>query len=106
MLAATSSRDSPLGLFHVVLRSMTAPAATGVGNPLKVHALVILKAACDIAADPSVINARTPPEAIELALRLKLDATLRDRVKALQALDGIPAEDVKELLTSFDPLAA
>lgn len=106
MLAAASNVDSPLGLFHVVLSSLASADTAVVGTPLKEHALSILKTACQISADPSMISRSTPPESIELALRLRVDDELRQRVSALQALDSIPAQDVKELLTSFDPLAA
>jgi hypothetical protein len=104
MLAATSRRDSPIGLFQAVLRALEA--APEVGEPLRQHTLTVLRAACEIAADPSTIGAHAPPEAIELALCLRGDASLRQRLEELRKLDSIPPAVARQLLNAFAPIAA
>jgi hypothetical protein len=104
MLAATSRRDSPIGLFEAILRSLEQTPQVGVH--LREHAVVVLRAACDIAGNPSQINPNTPPEALELALRLRADAALSARLSELRGLDAIPPEVARDLLTAFAPIAA
>lgn len=104
MLAATSRRESPIGLFEVILRSLELTPQ--VSEPLRVHAVVVLRAACDIAADPSSINQQTPPEAIELALRLRADTALKRRLPELRSLEAIPPAVARDLLTAFSPIVA
>jgi hypothetical protein len=104
MLAATSRRDSPIGLFEAILRSLQQTPQ--VGAPLREHAVAVLQAACDIATDPSHISSHTPPEAIELALRLRASAALRPRLSELRGLNSIPPSIARDLLTAFAPIAA
>lgn len=104
MLAATSRRDSPIGLFQAVLRSLEARPE--VGASLREHAMSILHSACDIAVDPSSIDGRTPPESIELALCLRADANLKQRIQELRGLESIPPAVARQLLTAFAPIAA
>lgn len=104
MLAATSRRDNPTWLFEVVLRSTST--APGVGEALHAHALQVLRAACDIAADPSTINAGTIPEAIELALCLRGDSRLRVRLHELRSVESIQGEVAQQLLQAVVPVAS
>lgn len=104
MLAATSRRDSPIGLFQAVLRSLGA--APEIGAPLREHAMQVLRSACDIAADPSSIDAQTPPESIELALQLRGNADLKQRLQELRSLESIPPAVAQQLLMAFAPVAA
>lgn len=104
MLAATSRRDSPTWLFEVVLRSTST--VPGVGQALHAHALLVLRTACDIAADPKTINAETMPEAIELALCLRGDPRLRMRLQELRSVDSIQGEIAQQLLRAVVPVAA
>jgi hypothetical protein len=104
MLAATSRRDSPIGLFMAVLKSLGAHPE--IGAPLREHAMQVLRSACDIAADPSSINATTPPESIELALQLRGDEILKQKLQELRSLESIPPAVAQQLLTAFAPIAA
>lgn len=104
MLAATSRRDSPTGLFEAILRSLEQTPQ--VGASLREHAVLVLHTACDIAAEPSSIDPQTPPEAIELALKLRADAALCTRLAELRGLNAIPPKVARDLLTAFAPIAA
>lgn len=104
MLAATSRRDSPIWLFETVLRSLDG--TPGVSPSLRNHALDVLHAACDIAANPSTIGPKTLPESIELALRLRENSQLWLRLQEFRALEVIPAGVARQLLTAFAPIAA
>lgn len=106
MLAATSNRSSALGLFQVVLRAANGPAAVQVSDPLRTHAVEVLKQAVLVAANPNAITASTAREAIELALRLRDHAELSRKLAAMPTLDSIPPELARDLLDSLQPRAA
>ena len=101
MLAATSRRDSPIGLFEAILRSLQQTPQ--VGAPLREHAVAVLQAACDIARDPSHISSHTPPEAIE-TLSAALQKALKDPtvVERLSDLGAQPASQEQATPQALD----
>ena len=107
MLAAAAKRTSALGLFEVVLRAVD-PHATQISEPLRVHAIDVLKQAIEVAADPGKITASTAREAIELALRIRSDPALSGKLAAAAAAtaSAISPELAKDILNSLQPLAA
>lgn len=106
MLAATSNRTSALGLFQVVLRAANVQAAVQVSDPLRTHAIEVLRQAVQVAANPSAITASTAREAIELALRLRDDAALSSKLASMPSLNAIPPDLAKDILDSLQPRAA
>jgi hypothetical protein len=57
MLAAAADRNSALGLFQLVLRSVETNPAVQISDNLKRHVVEILRTAMEIAADPRKIGA-------------------------------------------------
>ena len=105
-LAAAADRNSALGLFQLVLRSVETNPAVEISDDLKRHVVEILRTAMEIAADPRKIGRDTPAEAIELALRLRGYPALTDRIAGVRAFDNIRPELARELLKSLQPVAA
>lgn len=106
MLAAAPDRDSALGLFQVVLRSVDTNPAVEVSDSLKGHIVLVLRSALEIASNPKAIKADTPPEAIELALQIRGQEELKDRISRIASFDNIRADFARELLQSIHSLAA
>ncbi len=106
MLAAKPNRTSSLRLFEVVLRAYEQKAGPQVSDPLRTHALQVIREAVLISGDPGLISATTAREAIELALRLRDLPTLSGRLAAVPPAAPMPPDLAQELLTSLRPLAA
>lgn len=105
MLAATPDRNSSLGLFEVVLRSVELKPAVQVSDSLKGHVVEILKAALSVAANPAAIKSDTPSEAIELALLLRKNQELQHRLSTVGAFENIQSDMAKDLLASIHSVA-
>ncbi len=106
MLAAASNRSSALSLFQVVLRAADDQPAVQVSGALRKHAIDVIRQAVQITSDPRAINAATAREAIELALQLRENKSLSQKLAAMPALDAISPELAKEVLASLKPSAA
>ena len=106
MLAAAADRNSALGLFQLVLKSVDTKPTVEISETLKQHVVEILRVALEISADPRKIGPGTPAEAIEVALRLRGHAALTDRIARVRAFDNIRADLAKDLLKSLQAVAA
>lgn len=106
MLAAAADRNSALGLFQLVLRSVDTNPRVEISDAVKQHVVDVLQTALQIAADPRSIGPDTTAEAIELALRLRGHNSLTDKIAAVRAFDNIRADLAKELLKSLQAVAA
>jgi hypothetical protein len=106
MLAASADRNSALGLFQLVLRSVDKNPAVEISDELKRHVVEVLISALQIAADPRKVGPETPAEAIELALRLRGHGELTDKISRVRAFDNIHADLARELLKSLQAVAA
>lgn len=106
MLAATPDRNSSLGLFEIALRSVEMHPAVGISDTLKEHVVEILQAALSVATNPASIKSDTPSEAIELALLIRRDSDLRNRLSNVGAFDTIRSDLAEDLIRSIHSLAA
>ena len=106
MLAATPDRNSALGLFEVVLRSVETHPAVEVSESLKRHVVAVLQSALSVASNPSSINPDTPSEAIELALLIRRNQDLQRRLATIGAFDNIKRDLASDLLKSIHSVAA
>lgn len=106
MLAAAADRNSALGLFQLILRSVDTNPTVEISEALKQHVVEVLRTALQIAADPRTIGPNTTAEAIELALRLRGHTALTNRIAHVRAFDNIHADLAKELLKSLQAVAA
>lgn len=106
MLAAMPDRNSSLGLFEVVLRSVETHPAIEVSETLKDHVVAVLRTALSVASNPSTIRSDTPSEAIELALLIRRDHDLQARLSSVGAFDNIRSDLAKDLIRSIHSLAA
>lgn len=106
MLAAMPDRNSSLGLFEVVLRSVETHPATDVSETLKDHVVEVLRTALSVASNPSTIRSDTSSEAIELALLIRRDHDLQARLSSVADFDNIQRDLAKDLIRSIHSLAA
>lgn len=106
MLAATPDRNSSLGLFEVVLRSIETQPPIEISETLKNHCVEILRAALLVASNPTSIKSDTPSEAIELALLIRRDHALQTRLSHVGAFDTIQSDLAQDLIKSIHSLAA
>jgi hypothetical protein len=106
MIAAAPDSSSQLGVLDIVMRSVDANNPMRISDALKTHVLEILKTAARIADHSEAIGVGTPPEAIELALKIQSDLDLLQRIRQLQQFDGIEQTIAKRILKSLTPLAA
>lgn len=106
MLAATPDRNSSLGLFEVVLRSVETQPAVQVSDALKGHVIEVLKAALSVASNPATIKSDTPSEAIELALLIRRNHELQHRLSTIGSFENLRSDLAKDLLRSIHSIAA
>lgn len=106
MLAAAADRNSALGLFQLVLRSVDTNPTVDISDALKQRVVEVLRTALQISADPKTIGPDTTAEALELALRLRGHKTLTDKIAHVHAFNNIHADLAKELLKSLQAVAA
>lgn len=106
MLAAAPDRNSTLGLFQVVLSSVTQHSEANLSDSVKKHVVVVLQAASAVAANPATINKDTPAEALELALRIRGQDDLRQQVSQIGTFENIKADVAQKILKSLQLYAA
>lgn len=106
MLKAAPDRNSALGFFRLVLRSVESDSANQLSDALKGHVVSVLRAASRIASNPQEIRPDTPAEVIQLALLLRGQAELTNRIDHIQAFENIEGDLAKDLLKSLQAVAA
>ncbi len=105
MLAAATNRSSSLGLLQVVLRTIGGHGPQ-VSDQMRRHTVELLRQASTVVDDPRAINANTPKEAIELALRIRRVPSLSTQLAAVTGFDTLSPQLAKDLLETLQPSAA
>ena len=106
MLKAAPDRNSALGFFRLVLRSVESNSTSQLSDALKGHVVDVLREASRVAANAQVISPNTPAEVIQLALLLRKHAGLTDRIGHIVDFENINEDLAKDLLKSLQAVAA
>lgn len=106
MLKAAPDRNSALGFFRLVLRSVETHQTNQLSDALKGHIVDVLKEASRVAADPRVIGPATSAEVIQLALLLRKHTDLTTRIGHVANFENINEALAKDLLKSLQAVAA
>lgn len=99
MLAATSiDRNQSAAPFHVALQILSGER--NLPAKLSAYMRTVLVQAIGIVRDPGTIDAKTLPEAIQLALELQQSSELRNAVELAAAGDDLSPGTAKNILAA------
>ena len=97
MLAAASERFGNLESVRIVF-SLARTHLDQIPQPLIDHALLIIRQARDLYADPRGTNERTLPEAISLALVMRRDKELAKDLAQFNSFDHLDPDQAASAL--------
>ncbi len=106
MLKAAPDRNSALGFFRLVLRSVESHQTNQISDAMKGHIVEVLREASRVAADPRTIGPTTSAEVIQVALLLRKQGELTARVGGVANFENINEDLAKDLLNSLQAVAA